>query len=347
MEYFIKHTRKLTVFIVAPRVQNEHNTLRVYETGALKEERIVPSSHNIFLYYFLWWFYQWKYAFEYYSAREPFILFAGHPIAFIGMSIAGLFRRIHYAYWIGDYFPPVHWSLIAFERLKKYYHDRIPTTFYLSDRINTIMNDGVCINKKNRRTVAWGVLRPKRRTSGNLKDVRLLFVGVIKPSQGIDTLFSYVHKNPHIRLSVIGVCEKALYKTYRKMITDLRISKQVWFPNAFMSDEKLRAFSKKHHIGIALYEKGKNTATYYTDPGKIKTYIEMGLPVIMSDTSFIADHIRRHNAGKVIADVSDLSDAILSIQKNYPSYIRGVLSFARYFDYEGYYSDAFRVLETI
>ena len=121
----------------------------------------------------------------------------------------------------------------------------------------------------------------------------MLFVGVIRPSQGIEDLLLFVKNTPKVELSIIGVCEKNLFEKYNSLLIKYKISDRVWFPNRFVDDDELKNIAKVHHVGIALYEKGVNTATHYTDPGKIKTYIEMGLPVVMTNTSAIVQYIKK------------------------------------------------------
>lgn len=344
-EYFVTNTRKLVVFIIMPRVNMMPNIVRVYKEGVLESEHNVLSSKNIVLYYLLWWYFQTVFLLRYFVRSEKIIVLAGHPVAFFGMSIMKLFRNITYAYWIGDYFPPVHWSLALFEKLKKYYHTKVTYTYYLSDRLNELYN-GRVVAEQGKRTVMWGV-RPFTGThKAPGKQYRLLFVGVIRPSQGIEDLLLYTKQSPDVYVSILGSCEKDLYDKYISIIRAYGIAKRVWFPNKFIDDEKLREIAQTHHVGIALYETGLHTATHYTDPGKVKTYIELGLPVVMTDTSVIASYVKRFGSGELIGSETDISPALRRIMRAYDRYIRGVREFSEFFSFERYYSRAFSVLET-
>lgn len=343
-EYFVINTRKLVVFIIMPRGNKMPNIVRVYKEGVLVNEHRVLSSTNIVLYYLLWWYFQIVFLLRYFTGNERIIILAGHPIAFIGMSIIKLFRNITFAYWIGDYFPPVHWSLVLFEKLKKFYHDKVPYTYYLSDRLNELYN-GRVVTEPGKRTVMWGVQPFVGTHKAPIKEYRLLFVGVIRPSQGIEDLLSFLKQLPDVKLSILGSCEPALYKKYMSLIHSYGITDRVWFPNAFIDDEKLREIASNHHVGIALYEIGSHTATHYTDPGKVKTYIEMGLPVVMTDTSAITPYITRYTAGKVLYELADVPVALRSIRNNFSRYQEGVVKISRFFNFESYYKSAFKSLE--
>lgn len=345
-EYFAKNTRKLVVFIIMPRGNKMPNIVRVYREGVLKSEHGVQSSTNIFLYYLLWWYFQTVFLLRYFTGSEKIIMLAGHPIAFFGMGIMKLFRKITYAYWIGDYFPPVHWSLILFEKLKKFYHDKVTYTYYLSDRLNELYN-GRVVAELGKRTVMWGVQPFAGTHKAPVKEYRLLFVGVIRPSQGIEDLLLYLKQFPNVYVSILGSCEKHLYDKYMSIIYAYGITKRVWIPNKFIDDARLRQIASRHHVGIALYEKGLHTATHYTDPGKVKTYIELGLPIVMTDTSAIEYYIRKFNAGEVVGDVSELTQVLNLIKQNYILYQKGVASIAKYFEFDMYYKFAFRSLEDL
>ncbi len=345
MDYFVRHTRKLVLFIVMPRVNNTRNLLRVYKEGALVEERLVPSSQNIVWYYLLWWWYHNYFLLTYLRSREQSIVFVSHPVACFGMNVIKFLRRVTYAYWVGDYYPPVRWSLVAFEKLKKYYHDRIGITYYLSDTINAMFN-GRVIRQANKRTVMWGVKPPsgvKKVSKGAV--LGLLFVGVVRQSQGLEDIFSYLADHRDVRLRIVGVCDHRLYGTYTRMIEELGISDRVAFPNTFIDDKDLGKLAMEYHVGVALYEKGLTSSTHYTDPGKVKTYVELGMPVIMTNISAIAPYIQKFNAGEVIEETWQLPTAVEKVKQRYDVYQRGLLAFAQYFAYERYYKQAFVAFE--
>ena len=341
-EYFVENTGKLIVFIVMPRLKNKYNLLRIYEKGILKKEKKVRSSSQIFLYYFLWWWYQQYFSLKYFSRKESFILFGCHPVCFFGMSIMKLMRRCSYANFIGDYFPGENFIIRGFESVKQHYHDVIPYNFYLSDGINSIFNKGKVINTKTKKTIMWGANPKKIVKKLSQKKFQILFVGLIKESQGLEVLFSFLknHKDSHV--SIIGLCDDVLYKNYQAIIKSYGIQKQVYFPNKFFSDNELEKLSSTCHVGIALYDIDKSNPTYYTDPGKVKAYAELNLPIIMSNTSAVAEYVKKFKAGEVIErDEKTLQRALLRIKTHYPIYKKGLIEFNRYFYYKDYYKEKF------
>lgn len=344
-EYFASHTEKLVVFIVMPRLKNRGNLVRVYKSGKLIEEKNVWSSDNIFFYYISWYFHYLKFIFSYFSRKERFIVLSGHPISFLGMTLQRLLRKITFVYWVGDYFPPTNKLLYWYEKLKKYYHTKVTLRYYLSEGINQQIN-GRVIEDATHRTIMWGVKPVSLVRSDPKSNLTLLFVGLIKHGQGLEKLFVFLRTHKEFSLKIIGICNDELFSKYKNIVTKYHIAKQVFFPNTFYSDEELIELAKSCHIGIALYDISPLSSAYYTDPGKIKSYAEMNLPVIMSNTSSIAPFIRKFHAGQLISEKpEDLVKAIEKITKDYFRYLEGLKKFNAFFYFETYYKRAFVALE--
>lgn len=346
-EYFSQHCEKLVAFIVMPRLKNKGNLLRVYKHRRLTLEQRVWSSENIFLYYLSWYVFHIFLILKYFSRKEKFIVYSPHPISFFAMSLQKLMRNITFVYFVGDFFPPTAFSLRLFEKLKKFYHDRIPYATYLSDRINKQMN-GEVLDTVSRKTVMWGV-KPKhiqRSFSPNI--CSLLFVGLIKPGQGLESLLLFIKNHKDYELNIVGNCSNDFYKKYQQKIKDYGIQNRVFFPNKFFIDSELDSLSKVCHIGVALYDTSSKSSTFYTDPGKVKTYTEMGLPVVMSNTSAVAPYVKKFNAGKIVTlSEKSIEAAFLAIKDNYKYYEKGVEAFNNFFYYESYYKKKYKFLEKI
>lgn len=343
-DYFAKNTQKLVVFIVQPRIKNMGNLLRVYKEGSIIEQREIKLSENIFLYYFLWYVSYIKFIFKYFTGADKVAVITSHPISFFGMGIQRLLRNVRFVFWI-EYFPRVNLVLRLFDDLKNYYHKRIDFAGYFGDRVNKLMN-GKIVNTKQRRTILWGVKPRIIRKGIPQGPLTMLFVGVIKESQGLDLIFSFLKENKNYKLNIIGVCDSRLYRKYKKLMALYGITNQIYFPNKFIPSRKLEIISKKCFVGVAPYLTGNMHGTYYIDPGKVKEYAELGLPIIMSNTSVIAPYVKKFNAGEVIKrDIESLRIAIEKIKKNYYVYLEGLKKFNAYFYYEDYYAQNFTFLE--
>jgi len=345
-EYFVHHTEKLVVHIIMPRTNNKYNIVRLYSKGKLVNEKEMWSTQNIFLYYGSWYLQHLYIIFHYFRREEKFYVMSFMPLNFFFGSLQKIFRpQMQFVFFIADFCPAKTISIILFERVKKYYHDHLLYACYLSDILNKIMN-GKVVKTKNRKTVMWGVKPKAIRRSANGEKFELLFVGLIKDSQGLEFFYEFLHHNKNCHINILGVCDEVLYAKHQKIIAKYNIREQVYFPNKFFSDTEVVEVSKKCHAGIALYDIGKKHMTYYTEPGKVKFYAELGLPIIMSNVSATAVYVEKFHAGEIVKrDMQSIITAIKKIKKNYASYIAGLKIFNKYFYYENYYRDKFSFLE--
>ncbi len=346
-EYFVQHSEKLVAFICMPRQQHRDNFIRLYKKGKLVEDRRIILSKNIFLYYSLWYFYHVFFIFKYFTIHEKFAIITYHPYPLFGMSIQKLFRNFDVVYWKGDYFPPVKLALILVEKISKFYERRVKYVIYLTDLVNKKMN-GEVLNTNTHRTVMLGIKPKNIQRKFDKDNFCILFVGVIKEAQGLSFLFDFLKVNRDCSVKIIGMGSEDLYKKYQKIIKNYKIENQVYFPNRFFEDKELEEISKSCQVGIALYDTGELSSTYYTDPGKVKTYASLGLPIIMSNVSAVAPYIEKFHCGLLInRDTKEIGAALLEIKNNYDKYLRGLEKFNKHFSYESYYKRSFNFLEKI
>lgn len=343
-EYFVNNTEKLLVFILMPRIKNKNHLIRIYKRGKLIEEKKILLSETIFLHYPFWYITYLKFILTYFSKKDNVIVITSHPFSFIGMSLLKILRNVRFVFWI-EYFPRANLVLSLFDDLKKFYHKRADFTCYFGDRVNKLMNGEVLDTEKSK-TILWGV-KPQIKKKVFPKGKRtILFVGLIKESQGLDLIFQYLKDHKDYSLKIIGVCDDTLYDKYKKLFIKYGIDNQVYFPNKFFLEKELQQVSKECFVGVAPYTTGKGNGVYYVDPGKIKAYAELGLPIIMSNTSSILPYVKKYNAGEVIErNTSSLDHALKKIQQNYKEYLKGLEKFNEYFYFETYYPSKFKFLE--
>lgn len=346
-EYFIENTEKLAVFLLMPRIQTKDNILRIYERGKLVKTEQAPLTSNFFLYYLLWYYHYIVAIFKHFSRNEKLIVVTAHPYVFFAMTLQKILRKIEYVYWIADYYPPINLTMKLYERLKKFYHNGIKYRVYLGDGVNKIMN-GEVVNTSTSKTILWGVKQKniKRDIKDEKTNTGILFVGVIRENVGLDIVYKFLKDNPKYNVKIIGICDKELYEKHQKLIKNYGISSRVYFPNKFFFDSELDEVSKTCFVGVALYAIDNTSTIYYADPGKVKAYTEMGLPVIMSKTSSISPYVGKFKAGEIIERNSEfLAKAVEKIKNNYDVYVAGVNKLNKLFYYKTYYDEKFEFLK--
>lgn len=211
--------------------------------------------------------------------------------------------------------------------------------------------NGKVNNSLTSKTVMWGIKLEGRNEqdlklkSKGLGQITLGFIGVVRKGHGLDLAFKLLKEHKNIYIKILGECDNALYQKYQLIIEKYSISNRVEFENRFYKESELRRELSSCTVGVALYNTSKNDPIYYTDPGKVKTYTQFGLPVIMTNTSEIVPFIRKFKAGEITeATVDSLYASVIKIKKNYSKYLEGVGDFNGYFEYKNYYDKAFVIL---
>jgi glycosyltransferase involved in cell wall biosynthesis len=246
---------------------------------------------------------------------------------------------------MADYIPrPTNLLDRLYQMLVEFYHSGNDYTLYLGNSLNKIMNGNIR-SEVQRKTVMWGVM--PEIISKKKKDVNsLAFVGVVRKSHGLDIAFRLLSQHDELSLKIFGECSEKLYKEYSNLIQKLGIRPRVVFENRFYTISELKNALSSCCAGLALYDTSCDVPIFYTDPGKVKTFTQFGLPVIMTRTSDIVPYIEKYTAGEVVdRNPGAVYDAFMKIQKSNSKYTEGVRQFNGYFDCETYYKRAFLFME--
>jgi glycosyltransferase involved in cell wall biosynthesis len=225
-----------------------------------------------------------------------------------------------------------------------YANEQADYCFYLSDRLNQKLN-GKILHDARHQTVMWGIAYQQKTTYRKWNGV-ICMSGVIKDNQGVWNLLQVVRDTVGLKVKIIGPCDTSLYQKFTYFIQKYNIQSRVYFPNQIMYGKELEREFADCSVGMALYDIGPSCGTYFADPAKVKTYTQQGLPVIMTDSAEIAYILQKFRAGEIIdRNTKNIQNAVRKIQKNYPTYQKGVQDFNMYFDFREYYRKRFTALE--
>lgn len=326
-EYLIHHTRHLALIRFPTRYGKECVSLCIYHEGRIVEERQMPIAKAIIPYYFQIWRYWSRELKRFSRLHENTVAVFTHPLEGVGQ----LFRKgVRHVFWQWDYFPDGSLASRLFNSAARHVARRCWRYCPLTDAIGNAMG----MNSDSPVMLGVSVPGKTRAKTSN----RLLMVGQLRKGQGIEHVLDFISANKDYSLSLIGAAAGSFEKEISSRIDALNIKDRVFFPNRFFTHAELQREAERCFAALALYDVNPDNLTNYADPGKVKSSIEMGLPVIMTRISCIAKYLERFGAGVVIDSINDLPCAIDSISENYEKYQNGLMSFAQYFDYEKYYA---------
>src|SRR3990172_5963533 len=132
----------------------------------------------------------------------------------------------------------------------------------------------------------------------------LVFMGHLIEKQGVQLVIQAIpeilKKVPDFRFKIIG---DGNYKnSLVKLVEDLQVSDHCDFRGKIVDHKDLENEIAKSCVAIAPYVKKLDTWTYYADPGKVKTYLACGVPVLLTELPWNAKEIEAYQCGKMISE---------------------------------------------
>lgn len=181
-----------------------------------------------------------------------------------------------------------------------------------------------------------------RKNSGKQKlSTTLCYIGGLYESSGLNIMISSIKIVKEIikdiKVLVIGGSIISVEK-YKKIATSCGVEKYISF-YGYMPEKDAEDILSSSIMGLALYEPVESNVSIYTDVSKVKTYINAGLPVIITRNGpEIWEDIEKFNAGVIVNyNETDIAENIINILTNpnmYNVLKDGILKFGEANDYE-------------
>jgi glycosyltransferase involved in cell wall biosynthesis len=238
---------------------------------------------------------------------------------------------------------------IGFVKVVVFYTiDYVPTRFQ-NAMLNTVYHaiDGICSQKcdwtwnlanamsvqRKRRGIREGrnLVVPIGYNSSAIREYspdskrryRLAYLGSLRPGQGIqlaiEALPHLLGMIPQIELIIIG--SGPLSSDLKAIVKKMGLDAYVTFTGNISRHDDVYTILGTCGIGIAAYEPGQDNFTRFTEPGKVKEYLALGLPVVITKVPEIAREIEARGAGRVIEyNVQAFSLAIAQLVNNKEAY---------------------------
>ncbi len=184
-------------------------------------------------------------------------------------------------------------------------------------------------------------------TAGKLRhDMNsIVYMGGIEKNKGAELIIEIGKflrdKNSGIRLTVIGGGTGV--KEFREKLTAHGLENVIDYKGYIEKFDDVLDILIKCGIAIApYYPFDKNSFTYYADPGKIKTYLGAGLPIVLTAVPPIYRTIEENGAGLISEyDAASFGKKIIEIRENYGSFEKNAMTLGRRYDWDEILSEAF------
>jgi len=341
--YLIENTEHLVTFHFPHGYLRKASYLEIYEKGkkiSRKEFFQYNGSNNIFklLFYYLYF----NYIIFKFVSRNSFVI-VENPIFCIFNSISSAFKNLKFVFWVGDYFPNHKGFMWFYNKIADYYNKHLSYVMYVSPPLYTHYMSQLSPHDKKTKHRAEFSLGIKRRSMEKRtlhKNIVMGFIGVIREKQGMELAFEYLKTSSNVFLEIIG--DGYSLPFYKVLARKYGIEDKITF-YGFVED--INPIIKTWDIGLALYKNSKDNVSKYCEPVKIKNYLEYGMPVITTKTTYFASVLTKYHAGVVITEKPQrLHDAIVKIKKNYKTYEKGVRTIQETYEYKKLYDKTFSFL---
>lgn len=180
--------------------------------------------------------------------------------------------------------------------------------------------DNIQIDKYNQKVVPIGIwLDEMPEIESKYETKTLVFVGHLLEKQGVQLVIQaipkIIQKINDFNFVIVGSGE---YESeLKKLVYDLEICEYVNFKGSIFDPNELNTILGRSHLSIAMYDREKDNFTYYADPTKVKTYLAMGLPVLLTNVPHNAEEIELWGCGKIINyDVESIATAIIELMND-------------------------------
>jgi len=324
-----------------------HGKLQIEKYSKIKEESQIKS-------YILHFYKTIKFVLK---NKEKYDLFIGYDNlnALAGIFLKKMKKVKKTIYYVVDYSP------IRFENkiLNKIYHwiesycaKNCDETWNLSQRMidARLKFKGIKIDSKQK-VVPMGIWynEIKRYKFNEINQHQIVFVGHILEKQGIQYVLNaipqIIKQIPDIQLIIIG--DGPYLQNLKDIVSKLKINKNIEFLGFVKDQNKVNKILAKSALALALYSKEDplRNYTYYSDPGKIKTYLGAGVPILITNVPHNAKEIQDKGCGEIVNENKEIiSKKIIQIIKNkniLSQYRKNTEKYAKNFDWNRIFQGAF------
>ncbi|TSC88404.1 MAG: glycosyltransferase [Microgenomates group bacterium Gr01-1014_16] len=269
-------------------------------------------------------------------------------IAWIGINLRYFGAVSKTIFWVWDYYPPIHPSKVVmlmryiywqFDRVSSY-SDKVA---FVNNRLLNLRKDlGIYARDAKHTIVPIGTDYFPYHKKHNPKKVVYAFIGVLKINQGPGVIFDHSQTlfksigNFSYEVIGSGPDEEILKAMAKKTGVKAKFY-------GYLEGDSFNQVLQKSTLGIATYIPDPSNVSYYGDPGKIKRYICLGLPVILTNVLEFSHEVEKAKAGIIIRhdDPQALAKATQKIISNYSFYSRNAYRLSQKYYYKKIYPEMF------
>jgi glycosyltransferase involved in cell wall biosynthesis len=175
----------------------------------------------------------------------------------------------------------------------------------------------------------------------------LVFIGHLVPKAGVDLVIEamprILEEIPDFTFRVIGHGEyrKALEETTERLGVGDHVIFEGGIHDQAVANEKLARAA----VAVAMYDRTADDFTFFADPGKLKTYLSVGLPILLSELPHNAALLEERGCARIVEyDPGSIATAVIEMMNDNETLAglrRCALECAREYDWNRIFTENF------
>ena len=339
---FITHS-----FFISPDRRSKlvwYKNGNIYKTAKSKDYCNLPEALLYIKEFFFtfYWIVSSKLRYDLYVGLDGLVVIFG-----IFLRLTTVVRKV--AFWAIDLVPDnrfaQEWKNLVYRKVNVFSYAHSDEVWDLSPRMADARVKFLGINESkftNRRLVPYGVwLQKIRRFAYSECDHSIVFMGTLLPKQGVQEVLKalplILKSYPKVMFKIIG---GGTYEDdLTKLANSLGVADRCVFMGLISSDDYYSVLLPeiaKSAIAIAPYVKELDNWTYFADPGKIKTYLACGVPVVLTNLPWNVQEIVDNNCGMLTTgEPEDIANSCIQLMDSKVNqiYRANALKYSMTFDY--------------
>lgn len=271
--------------------------------------------------------------------------------AWIGILLKSFGVVTKTVFWVWDYYPPIHKN--KFVMLMRYvywqfdkFSSHSDNVAFVNRRLLDLRKDlGIYDKNSEYPIIPIGADRITLRIKSFSKKPNKLifgFIGVLKKTQGVDIIFdnasALINKFGSIQYEIVGSGPDENYLKARAKRSKIQAKFY-----GYLDGDSFNDVLGECSIGIATYTPEPGNVSQYGDPGKIKRYLSLGIPIITTNVIEFAKEIEKSGAGVIIEynNQKALINAVKKIMDSHETYRKNAYNLSKKFYYKKIYPKMF------
>jgi len=300
----------------------EGKLFKEYRSADYYSKLAEPLLYLKEMYFTLHWIAQTGIPFDRYVGMDGLCVFFGNLLRFFGKVERTVF-------WAIDFVPSQRFSGVFRNKIYEWVnllgYKKTDEMWDLSPKMAPGREEhlGFAITEyRLHRVVQYGVWvdKIKKYSYEECERNTLVYMGHIHERSGIQLVIKaipgIIKRMPQFRFKIIG--GGPYVDNLIKLAQELGVSEFCEFMGKIECIHAVETEIAKSALAIAPYIKNMDTFTKYADPGKVKTYLGCGVPVLLTDVPWNAREINDFKCGKIISEdekdivsnVVELMDAV-------------------------------------